>query len=141
MYQFHQNILLRPHFPNYCINFCFIKMVERVVKCYLAALHLCPGSNTVAKISQQIVLAILATKKELKKLSEMCRKHRKHSKNNKFNKDCKLQQNFATNFCRNSSKNMFNRNCLQKSRKIAKVTRNFIAPKKHPDNHRKYIRV
>ena len=32
MYPFHQNILLRPHFSNYCINFCFIKMVERVLE-------------------------------------------------------------------------------------------------------------
>ena len=42
---------------------------------------------------------------------------------------------FLTDFCRNFSKNMFNRNCLQKkknSAKIAKVTRNFIARKKTP---------
>ena len=28
MYPFHQNILLRPHFPNYCITFCAIKIKE-----------------------------------------------------------------------------------------------------------------
>ena len=33
------------------------------------------------------------------------------------------------------------RNLVFKSAKIAKVTRNFIAPKKHPDNYRKYMRV
>ena len=51
------------------------------------------------------------------------------------NSNCKLQQIFLTDFCRNFSKNMFNRNCLQKkknSAKIAKVTRNFIARKKTP---------
>ena len=33
------------------------------------------------------------------------------------------------------------RNLVFKSAKIAKVTRNFIAPKKHPDNYCKYMRV
>ena len=70
----------------------------------------------------------------------MYRKNSKYSKNNKFNKDCKLQKNFGHKFCRNFSKNMFNRNCLRKSQnsaKIAKVTRNFIATKRHPENYRK----
>ena len=69
----------------------------------------------------------------------MYRKNSKYSKNNKFNKDCKLQQNFATNVCRTFSKNkdlieIACKNLVFKSTKIAKVTRNFIAPKKHPDN-------
>ena len=38
--------------------------------------------------------------------------------------------------------NMFNRNCLQKSKEVCKnrktgVKRNFIATKKHPDKYRK----
>ena len=50
------------------------------------------------------------------------------------------RKTLPTNFCRNFKKNLFNRNCLQKSkksRKIAKVTGNFIATKTHPDNYRK----
>ena len=67
-------------------------------------------------------------------------KNSKYSKNNKFNKDCKLQQNFATNFCRNLAKicliEIACRNLVVKSAKFAKVTRNFIAPKT-PDIYRK----
>ena len=50
------------------------------------------------------------------------------------------RKTLLTNFCRNFGKNMFNRNCLRKSKnsaKIAKVTRNFIATKRHPENYRK----
>ena len=37
------------------------------------------------------------------------------------NSNCKLQQIFLTDFCRNFSKNMFNRNCLQKKKNSAKI--------------------
>ena len=72
-------------------------------------------------------------------------KNHKYSKNNKFNKDSKLQQNFAKILVAILAKicliEIACRNLVFKSAKIAKVTRNFIAPKKHPDNYRKYMRV
>ena len=67
-------------------------------------------------------------------------KNSKYSKNNKFNKVANCRKTLLTNFCRNFSKNMFNRNWLRKSQnsaKIAKVTRNFIATKRYPENYRK----
>ena len=63
----------------------------------------------------------------------MDRKNSKYSKNNRFNKDCKLQQNFARIFVAILEKiGSIEIACIKlvfKSAKIAKVTRNFIAPK------------
>ena len=58
------------------------------------------------------------------------RNYSRYSKNNTFNKDCKLQQKLLENFCRNFSKNMFNRNCLQKSTEVSK--------KFHCNNNKKH---
>ena len=74
-------------------------------------------------------------KKKLNELSEMYRKNSKYSKNNKFSKDCKLNcsktllQIFVAVLEKIGLIEIACRNLVCKSAKIAKVTRNFIAPK------------
>ena len=63
----------------------------------------------------------------------MYRKNSKYSKNNKFNKDCKLKLCYKFLLVAILEKigliEIACRNLVFKSSKIAKVTRNFIAPK------------
>ena len=98
---------------------------------YLVALLLCPGLNTVAKIWQQIVFAILA-KENCQKCIEKIANIAKITNSTRIANCTKI---LLTNFCRNFKKNLFNRNCLQKSKKVCKnrkSNRKFHVNKKTP---------
>ena len=99
-------------------------------------LYLCAGLNTVAKIWQQIVLAILA--KKFNELSETYRKIANIAKitNSTRTANCSktLLQMFVAILAKIDLIEIACKNLVFKSAKIAKVKRNFIAPKEHPDN-------
>ena len=141
MYPFHQNILLRPHFPYYCFIVLFFFSLK-----WLKEL-----SNAILWFPTYVQDRILSQTLRSKLFWQFWQK-KKYRKNRKYSKKITNSTRIA-----NFSKTLLQifvailakiclieiacRNLVFKSAKIAKVTRNFIAPKKHPDNYRKYMRV
>ena len=132
IYPFHQNILLRPHFPNYCIIFCAIRIKEL--------------RNAILWFSTYVHDLTLSQKFASKLFSQFWQKNIKGNCGRKCTEE-KTNKARITNSTRIegcskilllsqlSQKHVFLKIAcrnLKKSAKITKVTRNFIATIKTP---------
>ena len=121
MYPFHhQNILLRPHFPNCFILFFFslkwLKELCNAISC---------GSPLVSRIGHcrknLVANCFRNFGKKIKRTVRKCiEKIANIAKITNSIRIANCSKTFLTDFCRNFSKNFFNRNCLQKLKKVCK---------------------